>query len=275
MDTTTRIYFMNYLKTYLPYLFGNKEGKSYKVPEAIDWEKLNFEETLMFHALRNDLEFFTRTLSLSTLSSSQIYQLFSFKHFLDADFFHQLKNQFPEEAELFVAAKNAEVLNKESVQELLNYKNYELSLFAIFDKNRLKPGKIFIRKSDGRFLHKSDGSVWSVPVLGVSGRGLPFNHSNGGTPCGVYTIDSVMPEANKNYEFGAFRRLIVNFLPKTPNEEKMKQFLPMNHYKRTWWIPCLVGRELGRNLLRIHGTGRVNKNPFSSHFPMIPSSGCI
>ena len=84
-----------------------------------------------------------------------------------------------------------------------------------------------------------------------------------------------MPEANNHYEFGAHRRLIVNFLKSSSNEENIKQFLPRSHRERSWWKPSLVAREMGRSLLRIHGTGRVNKNPFSPYFPMIPSSGCL
>ena len=84
-----------------------------------------------------------------------------------------------------------------------------------------------------------------------------------------------MPEANKNYEFGAFRRLIVNFLQNSPGEENIKQFLPRTQHNSSWWLPSIVGRELGRSLFRIHGTGKVNKNPFTPYFPMIPSSGCL
>jgi hypothetical protein len=266
---------MNYLKTFLPYLFGNKEGKSYVLPDTLEWENLKFEELLMFHTLKNTLDQFSQSLSLSDLSNSQIFHLFSYARFLPHDFFYELKNKYTKEFDLFLTAKAGDVLNASEVQDILNYKNYELSVFAIFGKDRKRPGKIFIKNSDGRFVHAENQSVWSIPVLGLSGRGLPFNHSNGTTPCGVFTIDSVMPVADQHYEFGKHRRLKVNFLPKTPNEENIKQFLPRTHHKRTWWSQCIVGRELGRSLLRIHGTGRVNKNPFSSYYPMIPSSGCL
>jgi hypothetical protein len=266
---------MNYLKTFLPYLFGNKEGKSYVFPNELNWEKLNFEETLMFHTLQNSLENFTNTLDVSNLSHQQIYHLFGFQKYLSQEFLDRLKKTYTNEFDIFSSAKKGEELRANEVQEILNYKNYTLSVFAIFNKDRSKPGRMFVRDGYGHFVHKENGEVWSIPTLGVSGRGLPFNHSNGTTPCGVYSIDSVMPEANKNKEFGKFRRLIVNFLKQTPNEENIKQFLPRTHHKRTWWIPCIVGRDLGRSLLRIHGTGTINKNPFSSYFPMIPSSGCL
>jgi hypothetical protein len=266
---------MNYLKTFLPYLFGNKEGKSFVFPEGLDWGKLKFEELLMFHTLKMDLESFVDTLQIKELTSSQIYHLFSYSKFLPLTFFEELKSYYKSEYELFTKALAGEVLNAHEVQELLNYKNYETSVFAIFSKDRKLPGKLFVRDFNGRFVLDEKGAVWNVPVLGLSGRGLPFNHSNGTTPTGVYSIDSVMPLADQNYEFGKFRRLKVNFFPKSVNEEKIKQFLPNSHYGRNWWGQCIVGRELGRSLLRIHGTGRVNKNPFSPHFPMIPSSGCL
>lgn len=266
---------MNYLKTFLPYLFGNKQGKSFLLPADLDWEKLTFEETLMFHTLRESIADYTKTLTIQDLTPKQAFHLFSFRNYLPEQFLGELKKHFHQEFTLFTEALKGEELSGREVQELLNYKTHQLSLFALFTKDRTRPGRLFIRKADGTFVHKKNGSPWSVKVLGTSGRGLPFNHSNGTTPCGVYSVDSVMPEANKPYEFGVFRRLIVNFLAATAQEENLKQFLPRSHRERLWWKPCLVGRELGRSLLRIHGTGRINKNPFTPYFPMIPSSGCL
>lgn len=266
---------MNYLKTFLPILFGNKAGKSYKLPENLNWESLSFEETLMFHTLQGTLEEFIKTLSFSSLTSKEAYHLLSFRHYLPASFVKELRERFSLESKTFDESLQKEVLKAEEVQELLDYRTHQLSLFALFSKDRSRPGRLFIRKADGHFYTKENGDVWSVRVLGTSGRGLPFNHSNGTTPCGVFSVDSVMPEANKQKEFGVFRRLIVNFLKGSPNEENLKQFLPKSHRERIWWKPAIVGRDLGRSLLRIHGTGMINKNPFSPYFPMIPSSGCL
>jgi hypothetical protein len=266
---------MNYLKTFLPHIFGNKKGESYVLPVDLQWDKLNFEEKLMFHTLQNDLEVFTDTLVISELTTHQIYHLLSFKDHLESAFLNDLIGHYPVEWSLFKKAKDGVELKPSEVQEILNHKTFNLSIFTLFQKDRTKPGKLFIRRADGSFVHKTNGDLWSIKVLGISGRGLPFNHSNGTTPCGVYSIDSVMPEANNNYEFGKFRRLIVNFLATSTNEENIKQFLPLNHHRNNWWLPSVVARELGRSLLRIHGTGRVNKNPFSSYYPMIPSSGCL
>ncbi len=266
---------MNYLKTFLPYLFGNKVGKSFVFPGEIDWDGLGFEESLVMYSLNDDIDSFINTLDITTLSSSQIFHLFSFKNQLDQYFFTNLTSFYPEEYELFLKAKAGEVLNNDDLQEILNYKNDELSMFAIFNSDRHKPGRIIVRDSFGRFVHNNNGSVWSVPILGVSGRGLPFNHSNGSTPCGVFTVDSVMPETNHHYEFGKFRRLIVNFIKSSKGEDNIKQMLPKSQYNKSWWTQSVVARELGRSLLRIHGTGTINKNPLTKYFPMIPSSGCL
>lgn len=264
---------MTYLKTFLPYLFGNKRGRSYKLPQSLDWGSLSFEEALMFHTMQGTLAEFTQT--LSDLTPKQVFHLLSFREHLPPEFLASLHARFAHECKVFFSALEAPVLTNKDVQELLDYKTHQLSLFALFSSDRSKPGRLFIRKSDGHFYTKENGDLWSVRVLATSGRGLPFNHSNGATPCGVYSVDSVMPEANKEYEFGKNRRLIVNFLKTSPGEENIKQFLPKSQRTGLWWTPSIVGRELGRSLLRIHGTGRVNKNPFSSYFPMIPSSGCL
>lgn len=266
---------MNYLKTYLPHLFGNKVGKSYVLPADLDWNKLSFEELLMFHTLYNSLESFTKNLEITSLTNQQIFHLFSYKNYLSTDFLNTLISHYKNEYAWFLNATHADVLKSSEVQEVLNYKTYVLTLYAVFSGDRTKPGRLFVKNNQGQFVHKADGSVWSIPVLGLSSRGLPFNHSNGTTPAGIYSIDSVMPEATYPQEFGVHRRLIVNFIKQTENEEAMLQLLPRTQHKHSWWKPSVVARELGRSLLRIHGTGTINKNPFSSHYPMIPSSGCL
>ena len=266
---------MNYLKAYLPYLFGNKVGKPYVLPGDIEWEKLGVEERLMFHALAHSMESFTKTLDLKNLSNKEIFHLFSFRKYLPEDFLNSLISHYKNEYVWFLTSVNADPLKSSEFQEVLDYKTYVLTLYAVFNKGRTKAGKLFVKDNHGRFVHRSDGSVWSIPILGLSSRGLPFNHSNGSTPTGIYTIDSVMPEANHTPEFGVHRRLIVNFIKASENEESMLQLIPRNLHQHSWWKPSVVGRELGRSLLRIHGTGEVNKNPFSSHYPMIPSSGCL
>ncbi len=268
---------MNYLKTFLPYLFGNKMGKSLEIslPDNLNFSALSFEETLMFKSLSNNLDGYIENLDLKSLKKNEIYQIFNFINFINSDLAIKIKSQFPQEGKFFLEAKKSSAINIPELQDLLDLKNNVLTIFALLPSNRSQKGKLIIRTSEGSFVKDEAGNIWSTPVIGLSGRGLPFNHSNGDTPMGVFTIDSVMPEANKNYEFGEFRRLIVNFIKESQDESGFKKYLPKSHLSLSWWKQSLVARDLGRSLLRIHGTGRKNHNIFSSYFPLVPTSGCL
>lgn len=266
---------MNYLKTFLPYIFGNKKGKSleFSLPDRALWSTLSLEEQLTFHTLAHDLDSFVSSLDFKTLPKKDIFHLLNFLPFLKQGLKQNLETQFADELLLFHEALNANALSRKSVQELLNFKTEKMAVFAFLHKDRTRPGVLAVRKRDGTFMAKGDGSVWSIPILGLSSRGLSFNHSNGCTPMGVYTLDSVMPEPNKPYEFGKYRRLIVNFIPGL--ESVLNQYLPESHYSLFWWKQSIVGREMGRSLLRIHGTGRTNRNFFTPYYPFVPTSGCL
>jgi hypothetical protein len=272
-DTTTKNS-MNYLKTFLPYLFGHSKGKSYSLPGDIDFLNLSFEESLLFHTLGHTLEKFLTTLSIKDLSSLQVFHLFSFHEYLPTEFFVQLKHQNLSEWKLFVESIATEGIDREDLQDLLNMENGKLTLFALLHNDRTRTGKMLIRRPNGQFLLNASGHLWSIPILGLSSRGLPFNHSNGETPQGIFTIDSVMPLADKNEEFGAFRRLIVNFIPKSDEEVKLKEYMPTSQYSLDWWKPGVVAREMGRSLLRIHGSGS-STNILKPYYPMVPTSGCL
>lgn len=256
----------------MPYLFGNKKGKSLEIPipNPIVWNDLSFEETLMFHALCGTLNEFVHQLNLSELENKKIYHLFNFLPYLNQSLSKQIKNIFKDQFLFFTKAIKPHVLNAHELQEILDFKNDTLTVFAILNPDRRIPGTLLVRAQNGSFVQDSD-RIWSIPVLGLSGRGLSFHHSNGATPQGVYTIDSVMPEANRTYEFGHFRRLILNFM----SDPQILRLLPITHHHKCWWQQSALARELGRNHLRIHGSGRTNFNPLTPFFPMIPTSGCL
>jgi hypothetical protein len=268
---------MNYLKTFLPYLFGNKKGKSleFSLPDRSTWSSLSFEEQLTFHTLSHQLNTFVSTLDLKSLSKKEIYHLFNFLPFLKKELGQEIEASFVHELLLYQEAVRARPLEKKAMQELLNLKTGKLTVFAFLNKDRTRPGVLLVRNPEGEFAAKENGDVWSISILGLSSRGLGFNHSNGCTPLGVYTLDSVMPEANKQHEFGKYRRLIVNFLPASEGELNILQYLPESHQHLHWWKQAVVGRELGRDLLRIHGTGISNNDFFTSYYPFVPTSGCL
>lgn len=268
---------MNYLKTFLPYLFGNKKGKSleFSLPDPSEWSRLSFEEQLTFHTLSHNLNSFVSSLTLESLSKKEVFHLLNFLPFLKEKLRNRIEALYADELALYNEAVGAKALQAKAVQKLLEHPTGMLTVFAFLHKDRTRPGVLVVRKKNGEFFTKKNGDVWSIAILGLSSRELDFHHSNGCTPMGVYTLDSVMPEANNAFEFGKYRRLIVNFIPASEGESLLKQYLPEGHYRLQWWKQSVLGRELGRSLLRIHGTGRTNNNFFTPYYPFVPTSGCL
>lgn len=147
-------------------------------------------------------------------------------------------------------------------------------LFLFCRESREFPCLFVMKDIFGNFI-TSNGKVWTLPALAKSARNLPYFKTNGQTPNGVHSMDSVMPEANRQGAFGKFRRVILNWIPKSKNESNVLHFLPKSHHKLKWWKRASIARDAGRRYLRIHGTGRVNDEPNLSYYPHIATSGCI
>lgn len=266
---------MSYLKEFLPYLFGNKVGKKPILPEVLYFEDLNFEEKLMFSTLKGEQNKFFHSLNIFELTSKEKYHLINFYQFFDSSIKHEIDAKLQFERKFFRDALHFDLLGKKAATELFTRETGELTVYVALRKNREELGRLIIKKSNGEFFRKPNGKIWSIPVLALSSRGLSFHHTNGSTPCGVYRINGVMPEANKFEEFGRYRRLILDFIPESPDEEILKSYLPLSHFERHWWKQSVLARTLGRSLLRIHGTGLKNNKYFSKYYPFVPTSGCI
>lgn len=267
---------MNNLKAFLPYLFGNKVGKPliFPLPDKAKWDELCFEERLCFHTLNASLNEYLESLNWSQFSKKEIFHIINFHSFLSQKNFQKITDLFLDDLNFFRQATLASPLSAKSLQELIDFKNDRLTLMAIVPSDRSKRGRLLIRKSNGQFYKRDSGQLWSIPILAHTHRGLSFNHSNGHTPCGIYNIDGVMPEANNQLDFGNFRRLIVNFLKPEDDHEYCLR-LPKSHWSLNWWKQSKLAFLLGRSLLRIHGSGRVNYNIFSAHYPFVTTSGCL
>ena len=150
-----------------------------------------------------------------------------------------------------------------------------VKIFMFCRENRLYPCLMVMRNVHGEVVRNEDGTLWTNPSLGSSARGLPSYTRNGNTPQGVWTIDSVMPYADQTMSFGKFRRMMINFIPKSKNEVLLKTLLPESSHDQEWWKPTVVARDIGRSLFRIHGTGKINKDPTTPYYPFMRTSGCI
>ena len=163
--------------------------------------------------------------------------------------------------------------------DVASYMNGEyvksVKIFMFCRDNRLYPCLMVMRDVHGQEVRNPDGSLWNHPALASSARGIPSYYRNGNTPAGILTIDSVMPAADQQVSFGKFRRLILNFVPKSRSESLIKSLLPPSSMDEDWWRASMVARDAGRNLLRIHGTGKINTDPSTPYFPFMRTSGCI
>ncbi|MFA5584840.1 MAG: hypothetical protein WDA09_11570 [Bacteriovoracaceae bacterium] len=166
--------------------------------------------------------------------------------------------------------------NSPNIRDYQNGK-YEggVKLFMFCRKNRDYPCMFALRDVNDEIVRNDDGSIWTQRSLAQSARKLPYNVRNGATPAGVWTIDGVMPYADQTISFGRFRRMIMTFIPKSNNETRLKSLLPSSSHDQDWWKQTVVARDVGRNLFRIHGTGKTNPDPKSTFYPFRQTSGCI
>lgn len=150
-----------------------------------------------------------------------------------------------------------------------------VKIFMFCRQNRLYPCLMVMRDINGNNVRNADGTLWSNPALASAVTGLPSYQRNGNTPAGIFTIDSVMPVADQQLSYGKFRRMMLNFVPKSKDEALIKSLLPKSSWENEWWKQTIAARDIGRNLFRIHGSGRTNTDPNTPYFPFMRTHGCI
>ena len=272
---------MNLQKTFLPYFFGNKKGMSFsslKVKnqseiDSLSLQNLSFADQLLIHLLQGRLADYVFQLfdKIEHLENKDIFHLLNYYQYLPLKCQKKMTSDYKEQVSFYNKALTASVLSSQQVNELLKANTGKASAYALLNEDRSLPGIVLIKNANGDFL-KEKGQIWHRPILGESSRGLSFQYPNGRTPMGIYLMQSVMPEADQYDEFGLFRRVKLEFIK---SMDVSKQMIPKSHHDLFWWKQSHLAFELGRSHLRIHGSGRLNLNPFSPHFPMVSSSGCL
>lgn len=150
-----------------------------------------------------------------------------------------------------------------------------VKIYMFCRENRIFPCLMTMRDAQGEVVRNEDGTIWTQAALASSKQGLPSYVRNGNTPTGILTIDSVMPYADQKLTFGKYRRMILNFIPKSKNEVLLKSLIPASSHSEDWWKESVTSRDIGRTLLRIHGTGKINQDATTPYFPFMRTSGCI
>ena len=148
-------------------------------------------------------------------------------------------------------------------------------LYVFCRKNRKQSCLMLMKDKDGNFVRDEYGEIWNQRKLAYSGYVLPYDQSNGNTPQGLFTIDSVMPTTNNQRIYGKFRRIILDFVGKSSKEKDVRYYIPDELEKMNWWQESVIARNNGRSLFRIHGVGYQNIFPSTDFYPFIPTAGCI
>ncbi len=148
-------------------------------------------------------------------------------------------------------------------------------LYVFCRKNRNYTCLMLMKDKDGNFVRNEDGEIWNQRKLALSGYDRTYDQSNGHTPQGVFTIDSVMPDTNRQMIYGKFRRMKLDFIKKSNNEKDLRHYIPEDLQDMNWWQETVIARDNGRSLFRIHGVGYQNIFSNARYYPFIPTAGCI
>ncbi|MCP4915216.1 MAG: hypothetical protein GY909_19000 [Oligoflexia bacterium] len=242
------------------------QGQLKKIEALTEDQLVSFFELSLY--LKKEGAELSKTLYLlhqriSNFSRKQILKLSLLSH---KDFSHYLN-----EDDLKLVANTFIGLNSEEAWTLLkeDWSDYGQVLFCCLLKDRKSAG-FLLHKNGKNEWTREDGKTWKLPVLGKSSRDLEFFQTNGDTPTGFYTMDSVMPECDQPELFGKFHRVKIHFLA-----DGKTQTLESNSICMKVHSQAQIASLFERSLLRIHGTGEINNDSKSEHFPHIKSAGCL
>ena len=177
------------------------------------------------------------------------------------------RNLFPRKiVDNYALDLNLSAFPLEKLSSLLEFSlPTQVMVYLICSEDRKRPATMVIKNRAGEFLTKKFECL-------VHGRENKFFFlPNGATPAGVYCIHGVMPDTNNQKLFGKYHRLIIDFV----GTEQVKLYLPKEMSCDRWYLPALIGKRLGREHLRIHGTGKKNFKFWASFYPHVTTSGCI
>lgn len=216
----------------------------------------------------------------------------------------RVRQRFPKwSADIFLLTSLREIQSSTTpsttppLRDLLNWTiaPRELQLYVICRPDRWVLCRAVLKNRDGRFVYQGN-QLWSTPLLLRSIHGLNWNFVRGETPQGVYRMEGVVPQPDREFfrAYGQFA-LVNLFVPFEPGARK---FLPnkagsfkgdIDNYRallppswrghfpieQTFWAG-----KVGRSLFRIHGTGESpeffgGKENRPDSYNWNPTIGCL
>ncbi|MCB9207464.1 MAG: hypothetical protein H6611_09200 [Ignavibacteriales bacterium] len=161
-------------------------------------------------------------------------------------------------------------------------------IYSIQRKNREFIGLTIIKKPDGTFVKKDDGTIFNIPQLAVSYSNLPAYIPNGNTPEGIYSIIGIYISPTET--IGP----TPNVLIRSPFEVSPSIFYHKNNVKNNWdiedyknllpksWLnyfpiyQSFYAGKIGRKLIIMHGsTDELKYFSNKPYYPLTSTRGCL
>lgn len=180
--------------------------------------------------------------------------------------------------------------NIPSLAELLkhDFQPNKTIIYTFFRKDRNYIGLTIIRKPDGKFVKNENGSIFSVPQLGLSVTNLPGILRNGNTPAGIYSIVGWYITPTKS--IGPTPIVLTRLPFEVPTEvfyhnNNKSQKYNLNEYlnllPESWqtdyrMTEAYYAGKLGRKLIIMHGSADdLEYFEKEIYYPLTPSKGCL
>lgn len=160
-------------------------------------------------------------------------------------------------------------------------------VFSFQRVDRTQPGLAMVRRGDGTFARRTDGSFFNVAHLAMARTNMPGTITFGNSPQGIYTIRGTGTARNEFigptpylWSKVPFEATTVEFLHGGEETEWVspiyKRLLPVEwrDYFPIWeaWYAGMAGRSE----MIMHGT-TINPDFYrgKSYYPLTPSAGCL
>ncbi|MCC5877133.1 MAG: hypothetical protein JJU11_13010, partial [Candidatus Sumerlaeia bacterium] len=160
-------------------------------------------------------------------------------------------------------------------------------VFSFQRVDRTQPGLAMVRRADGTFARRSDGSFFNVQHLAMARTNMPGTITFGNSPQGIYTVRGTGTAQNEFigptpylWSKVPFEASTTEFLhgEARPDWESpiYKEILPVEwrDYFPIWeaWYAGMAGRSE----MIMHGT-TINPDFYrgTSYYPLTPSAGCL
>ena len=169
-----------------------------------------------------------------------------------------------------------------------NFGEGRFILFSLQRLNRDYPGLLIIKNSDGKFIRREDGSIFSISQLARSISDLPSYVVNGNTPQGIFSIQKI--KTVKSDVIGPTPAVITAlpfevspdiFFHTSTKSKKWKIESYLNLFPVSWrfYFPiqqAFIAGEIGRSGIYAHGT-TVDTEFYAdySYYPNTPTRGCL